>query len=100
MQFPAFAPGLSLWSAWARISCPVLIVRGARSAILPRDVVAKMLDAKPATEVVEIPDAGHAPSLMSAQEITLVSRFLERARARTNARPAISLSLRQPTSRS
>ena len=100
MQFPAFAPGLSLWSAWGRVSCPVLIVRGARSAILPRDVVAKMLDVKPATEAVEIPNAGHAPSLMSPQEITLVARFLERARARINARPGISLSLRQWPSRS
>lgn len=100
MQFPAFAPGLSLWSAWARVNCPVLIVRGARSAILPRDVVAKMRDTKPDTEVIEIPDAGHAPSLMSPQQIAPVARFLERARPRSRALPQISLSLHPPTSRS
>lgn len=72
------APGLSFWSAWYRVRCPVLVVRGERSSILPKEVLDAMLEVKPHAEVVEVTGAGHAPSLMEAGQIEAVARFLER----------------------
>lgn len=72
------APGLPFWGAWHRVRCPVLVLRGERSPILPREVLRAMVDAKPHTEVVEVAGAGHAPSLMEAGQIEAVAEFLER----------------------
>jgi len=76
MQAPAFAPGLYFWDAWYRVRCPVLVVRGERSEVLPASVASTMRDVKPQAEVVEIAGAGHAPALMSAEEIALVREFV------------------------
>ena len=72
------APGLSFWSAWHRVRCPVLVLRGERSSILPREVLRAMVGAKPNTEVVEVAGAGHAPSLMQEGQIEAIARFIER----------------------
>ncbi len=72
-----FSPGLSLWSAWHRVRCPVLIVRGRTSRILPPEVLRTMVAIKPHAHHVEIPDAGHAPSLMAPGQIAMVAAFLE-----------------------
>ena len=74
---PPFAPGLSLWSAWYRVRCPVLVIRGRTSRILPPEVLQTMLDVKPDTQHLEIADTGHAPSLMAPAQIAAVARFLE-----------------------
>jgi len=71
-----FVPGLFFWSAWYRVPCPVLLVRGERSDIFPRSVASAMLASKPRAEWVEIPGAGHAPALMSEAEIETVRDFL------------------------
>lgn len=71
-----FVPGLSFWSAWYRVACPVLLIRGERSEVLPASVASAMLASKPQAELVEIAGAGHAPALMSAPEISAVREFL------------------------
>ena len=71
-----FAPGLSLWSSWYRVRCPVLLIRGERSRIFPREVLDQMLDTKPDTEHAEIAGAGHAPSLMAPDQIARIKTFL------------------------
>lgn len=73
---PPFAPGLSLWSTWYRVRCPVMVIRGRTSPILPAAVLEAMLAVKPGTRFVEIADAGHAPSLMAAEQIAIVREFL------------------------
>lgn len=83
---PPFTPGLSLWSTWYRVRCPVLLVRGETSEIFPRSVLDAMLDVKPGTEWVEIARTGHAPSLMAQEQIETVGRFLARSAARESAR--------------
>ena len=75
---PPFAPGLSLWSAWYGVRCPVLVVRGRRSRILPRAVLDTMLDVNRHARFVEIADAGHAPSLMAPDQVAIVREFLAR----------------------
>jgi pimeloyl-ACP methyl ester carboxylesterase len=71
------ASGVSFWSAWYRVRCPVLVVRGERSSILPKDVLHAMLAVKPQAEVLEVKGAGHAPSLMEPAQIESVAAFLE-----------------------
>jgi pimeloyl-ACP methyl ester carboxylesterase len=73
--FP-LAPGVFFWDTWYRVQCPVLLVRGDRSEVLPAAVADAMLEIKPGTELVEIPGAGHAPALMSPLETGIVREFL------------------------
>ena len=73
-----FAPGLFFWSAWYRVRCPVLVLRGERSEILPAAVLRTMLEVKPHAEVIEVAGAGHAPSLMDEAQIAAVAEFLAR----------------------
>ena len=69
-------PGLYFWDSWYRVRCPVLLLRGERSAVFPPDVAQAMLDAKPAARFEEIAGAGHAPGLMSPPEIALLREWL------------------------
>ena len=69
-------PGLFLWSAWYRVRCEVLLVRGEHSEIFPEDVARTMLDVKPGARLAQIPGCGHAPSLMASSQIAIVRNFL------------------------
>ena len=72
---PDFLRGVDAWSAWDAVRCPVLVLRGADSDVLPRDTVERM-GAKPNVHVVEFPGVGHAPALMSPTQIRIVKEFL------------------------
>jgi pimeloyl-ACP methyl ester carboxylesterase len=54
----AEASGRSYWEEWARVSCPVLVVRGQRGW-MPDDDTRPMIDALPKARLAEISDAGH-----------------------------------------
>jgi pimeloyl-ACP methyl ester carboxylesterase len=69
-------PGLFFWDAWYRLRCPVMVLRGERSRVLPASIASTMARVKSNAEVVEIAGAGHAPALMSALEIGIVRDFL------------------------
>ena len=87
--FP-LSPGVFLWDAWYRVRCPVLLMRGALSDVLPADVADTMVEIKPQTQLVELPGVGHAPALMSPTEIAVVSAFLREAPgARDAERPGL-----------
>jgi pimeloyl-ACP methyl ester carboxylesterase len=77
-----FAPGLFFWDAWYKVKCPVLLVRGERSEVFPRDVAETMLEVKPEARLVEFAGCGHAPSLMQPDQIAAVSGFLSARSAR------------------
>lgn len=66
---------VNLWLCWFGVQCPVLVLRGMNSEILPRDVYEQMA-ANPLATCREIAEAGHAPALMSESEITLVRDWL------------------------
>jgi pimeloyl-ACP methyl ester carboxylesterase len=70
-------PGLFFWDSWYRVRCPVLLLRGERSRVLPRNVADTMLDVRPEARLVEIPGCGHVPSLMTGDQVTLVRDFLQ-----------------------
>ncbi|HUQ29594.1 MAG TPA: alpha/beta hydrolase [Usitatibacter sp.] len=73
--FP-LTPGIFLWDAWYRVRCPVLLLRGERSAVLPASVARAMIDAKPDTLFAEFADCGHVPALMDEEQIGVVRNFL------------------------
>jgi pimeloyl-ACP methyl ester carboxylesterase len=68
--------GLEMWSEWEQVRCPVLVLRGKQSDVLLPETVDRMRSRAERTEVVEFDGVGHAPSLMSRQQIEIVRRFL------------------------
>jgi pimeloyl-ACP methyl ester carboxylesterase len=72
---------VSLWPVWERVECPVLILRGEHSDLLPRDTMQEMVRrhrvcAHRRTRAIEFPDCGHAPALMEPEQIDPVVEFL------------------------
>lgn len=88
--FP-LAPGIFFWDTWYRVRCPVLLIRGDTSEVLPPAVAETMLEIKPGTQLIEIPGAGHAPALMSPMEARIVREFLREgaSSSRAPARDAV-----------
>jgi pimeloyl-ACP methyl ester carboxylesterase len=73
---PEFLRGIDLWTVWDAVRCPVLVLRGAESEVLPGDVIDEMRRRKPDITVVEFAGVGHVPALASRDQIDVVSRFL------------------------
>jgi pimeloyl-ACP methyl ester carboxylesterase len=84
----AFDPGIALplkppfkdvdlWALWDAVRCPVLVLRGERSDVLLPDVADGMTRRGPRATVREIPGCGHAPALMSPEQIAMVEGWLE-----------------------
>jgi pimeloyl-ACP methyl ester carboxylesterase len=82
-----------LWRVWDHVACPTLIIRGAASDLLLASTAAEMTRRGIAAreglvDLVEIPNCGHAPALMSDDQAKVVADFLfaEDAQARRPAR--------------
>ena len=73
---PEFLRGIDLWAIWEAVRCPVLVLRGADSQVLPAETVEEMRRRKPQLEVVEFAGVGHAPALASDDQIAAVREFL------------------------
>jgi pimeloyl-ACP methyl ester carboxylesterase len=70
---------LDMWVPYARITAPVLVIRGADSDILSRATASRMCAVLPElTTVVEVPGVGHAPSLLEPEALTAIKQFLAR----------------------
>lgn len=67
---------VDLWAVWDAIECPVLVLRGERSDVLTRETAREMTRRGPKAELVEFPDCGHAPALMSEEQIRVVHEWL------------------------
>jgi pimeloyl-ACP methyl ester carboxylesterase len=68
--------GLEMWSEWEQVRCPVLVLRGKDSDVLPADTVRRMQTRAARTELIEFDGIGHAPSLMAPGQIAPVRDFL------------------------
>lgn len=60
------------WALWQMVICPVMVLRGANSDVLTKEVADKMQEIKPQMRFAEIADCGHAPALMDDEQIQLV----------------------------
>ena len=67
---------VDLWAVWDAIQCPVLVLRGADSDVLTRDTAREMTRRGPKADLVEFPGCGHAPALMSEDQIRVVHEWL------------------------
>jgi pimeloyl-ACP methyl ester carboxylesterase len=81
--FAALTPALAaageaaLWQAYDAVRCPTLLLRGADSDLLSRATAQAMTQRGPRALLHELPGVGHAPTLVAADQIELVQRFLE-----------------------
>ncbi len=68
-----------LWHSFRRLARgrPTLLLRGALSDVLERELVERMVRAVPSLTVAEIPDVGHAPDLSEAAARAAVAAFLD-----------------------
>jgi pimeloyl-ACP methyl ester carboxylesterase len=62
------------WAALAKITCPVLIVRGGRSESLLPDIAERTRAELPHALLVEIPDCSHFPFLERPRELSVLLR--------------------------
>lgn len=69
-------PNVDLWPVYDAIRCPTLVLRGAQSDLLARDIWQAMAQRGPKAKLAEIPEVGHAPMLMDAAQIGVVRDFL------------------------
>jgi pimeloyl-ACP methyl ester carboxylesterase len=67
---------LDLWKYWTAIKVPTLVIRGFDSDLLPADLAREMERRSPFARIHEIEGCGHAPPLMSADQIKVVADFL------------------------
>jgi pimeloyl-ACP methyl ester carboxylesterase len=72
----AKADEAALWAAYDAIRCPTLLVRGANSDLLSRETAQQMLARGPKPQLVEIPDTGHAPTFINADQFAIARMFL------------------------
>ena len=68
---------INLWDIWGDVTQPVLMLRGTLSDLFLRCTALGMV-ARGGVDLVEIPDAGHAPALMREQEIRPILDWLDR----------------------
>lgn len=67
---------VDLWPIWEAIRCPVLLVRGAESDLLPADVAEEMTRRGPRAERIDIAGCGHAPALMADDQVAAIRDWL------------------------
>jgi pimeloyl-ACP methyl ester carboxylesterase len=68
----------NLWPVWDAITCPTLLLRGKDSDLLSSTTAQAMRERGPRPQLIEFAGIGHAPMLLSADQIEPVVRFLQR----------------------
>ncbi len=82
------ARSLDMWVPYARITAPILVVRGADSDILARATAQRMCLVLPQqTTIVEVPGVGHAPSLLEPEALSAITQFLSAQQSAVSNQP-------------
>jgi pimeloyl-ACP methyl ester carboxylesterase len=71
-----FLQGVDLWPVWEQVKCPTLVLRGAESELLLEATAKQMAERGPRARLVAFPGIGHAPWLMTEDQIRVVCDFL------------------------
>lgn len=77
VPFGANAALPDLWAIWDAIKCPTLLLRGEDSDLLAAETAAEMQTRGPKPKLVQFSAVGHAPMLLSREQIEPVAAFLE-----------------------
>ena len=75
-QFTYHKADLDVWDAYDAITARTLLLRGETSDVLSPPVARQMTERGPKPRLVELAGFGHAPTLASAEEVTLLRDFL------------------------
>lgn len=67
---------VDLWAVYDAVRCPTLVLRGENSDVLSREVAEEMTQRGPRATFVEFAGLGHAPQLLSEDQIGAVRDFL------------------------
>ena len=73
----AASSGGDLWAVWDVIRCPTLVLHGIESDLLSAATAAAMRTRGPKPRLVEFAGVGHAPMLLSPEQIDPVVAFLD-----------------------
>jgi pimeloyl-ACP methyl ester carboxylesterase len=82
VPFRAVTPQLAqagealLWQSWDRLQCPTLLLRGAQSDLLSPATAQAMTQRGPRARLHQFAGVGHAPTLVHADQIEVLRRFL------------------------
>jgi pimeloyl-ACP methyl ester carboxylesterase len=69
---------VTMWDQRDRVRCPTLVLRGALSDMLLASTAEEMTRRGPKAHLIEFPDVGHVPTLMTEGQIAPVVEFLTR----------------------
>jgi len=67
---------INMWTQWDALSIPTLVLHGVKSDVLHPDTVAEMQVRWSMAQIIEFPNIGHAPLLISNDQIILVKDYL------------------------
>lgn len=67
---------IEFWPVWDRIQVPTLVLRGEQSDLLMADTAEQMTRRGPKADLHVIANTGHAPSLMTDDQIQLIQDWL------------------------
>ncbi len=67
---------IGFWEYWEKVKCPVLLLHGENSQTLTNDIINKMQRTHNNITLVNIPETGHAPHLMSDPYVNVIQEFL------------------------
>lgn len=65
-----------LWGAFEALQCPILLIRGERSDLLSKATAEQMQARNKNLQMLDIPETGHAPSLLVDSQVQAVRQFL------------------------
>jgi pimeloyl-ACP methyl ester carboxylesterase len=67
---------VSVWPLYDAVTCPTLLLRGAKSDVLSKDIAEQMTQRGPKATLVTFENCGHAPALIDADQIAVIEGFL------------------------
>ncbi len=76
-QFTVHRADLDRWPEWDAVSIPTLLLRGESSDVLPRSVADEMTARGPKPKLFEFAGCGHAPTMTTDAELSILRDFLE-----------------------
>ena len=74
--YKAIGNDINLWDVYDKITAPTLLIRGAQSDLLTKEIAQEMTGRGPRARLVEIEGAGHAPALMNDEQTKRIEDFL------------------------
>ena len=66
-----------IWADWAKIRCPVMVIRGETSTLLDAETLPRMSEAQPSLKTFTVDGCGHAPMLNTAVQVAPIRHFLD-----------------------